>query len=89
MGRAEAPRKGELFFAHIYGHDRIGIDNARRRNRTEADTAGAEYGYRLAGPAPVMTAQPMIAVTSVGTSLGSATTTRSDAKAYSAQVAAE
>src|SRR5262245_44996415 len=36
-----------------------------------------------------MTAQPMIAVISVATSLGIGKTTRSDAKAYSAHVAAE
>src|SRR5688500_2204633 len=43
----------------------------------------------MIAPAPVITAQPMIAVTSVGTSLGIGTTTRSDAIAYSAHVAAE
>src|ERR687896_2489957 len=43
----------------------------------------------MIAPAPVITAQPMIAVTSVGTSLGIGTTTRSDAIAYSAHVEAE
>ena len=33
VGRTEAPRKGELLFAHIYDNDRIDIDDARRRNR--------------------------------------------------------
>ena len=47
------------------------------------------FNVLMIAPAPVMTAQPMIDVTSVGRSLGIGKTTRSDARAYSAQVAAE
>ena len=43
----------------------------------------------IIAPAPVITAQPTIEVTSVGRSFGIGSTTRSDAKAYSAQVAAQ
>src|SRR4029434_301045 len=44
VGGTEARRKGELLLAHVYGDDRMGIDDGRRRNRAEPDAAGAEYG---------------------------------------------
>jgi len=57
--------------------------------KTATDWALRTLSVLMIAPAPVITAQPMIEVTSVAMSLGIGTTTRSDASAYSAHVAAE
>ena len=56
---------------------------------TATDCPGRVCRVLMIAPAPVITAQPTIEVTSVGRSFGIGNTTRSWAMAYSAQVAAE
>src|SRR5215467_4846240 len=56
---------------------------------TATDCPGFTPSVLIMAPAPVITAQPITQVRSVGTSLGIGNTTRSDPRAYSAQVEAE